>query len=455
VLQLTARIFTHSETNAVRDRLIKAATGTLGLKIVSTGLSFLISVFLARLLGAAGYGTYSYVLAWIALLGVPALLGLDRLLVRELAVYRTQSAWGQMMGLLSWANKMALMVSLGLAGLAAAVIWIFAGSLGFQLSIALWLGLLMLPLGTILSLKQGAIQGLNRVVVSLVPEFLIRPLALLSLLGCAYLLLQNGLNAQWALGLNAAALLIALATATYVLQKILPQSARDELPVHQSGLWLKSALAMVLISGMNVINHRTDTLMLGAMKGVEEVGIYAVANRGAQLILLIQTAVNSALGPTIAGLHAAGKIQRLQNVITRSAQGVLLVSSLIAFALVLIGDRFLALFGSEFIQAYSALSILSVGCVINAAAGSVGLLLVMTGYERDAAKVLGTSVVLNVVLNAALIPHWGVEGAATASSVSMIARNLLMVLVVHRRVGIHSTALGQPIIQAVKKRHDM
>jgi O-antigen/teichoic acid export membrane protein len=198
----------------------------------------------------------------------------------------------------------------------------------------------------------------------------------------------------------------------------------------------------MLISGMHVINHRTDTLMLGAMNGVEAVGIYTVASRGAQLILLIQIAVNAALAPTIAGLYAAGKMRRLQSVITKSARGVLLISMLIAIALILFGNQFLTLFGPEFILGYSSLAILAGGCVVNAATGAVGLVLMMTRHERDAAVGVGSGVALNVVLNALLIPQWGAEGAATASSLSMIARNLLMVLLVYRRLGIHSTAIA-------------
>lgn len=45
-----------------------------------------------RLLAAAGYGAYAYAMAWIALLNVLAILGMDTLLVRNIAAYRTQSA---------------------------------------------------------------------------------------------------------------------------------------------------------------------------------------------------------------------------------------------------------------------------------------------------------------------------------------------------------------------------
>jgi O-antigen/teichoic acid export membrane protein len=443
ISQLTKRFFAGEEARPLRDRLLKAATGTFGLRIASTGFSFITSVLLARLLGVAGYGTFSYVMAWVTLLVVPALFGLDRLLIREIAVYRTRSEWHLLRGLLNWANRTASQISLGLALLAAGVIWILTERLDFQMSKAMWLGMLMLPLLTLLDLRQAALQGLNRVVVALLPDFFVRPLSFMALLGCAYLILGTGLNPQWALGLYAMAAVVALFIGTYLLRRMVPQPARDVSPAYQVGEWARSALPMMLISGMNVFNHRIDTLMLGALTGTAAVGIYTVANRGAQLILLIQTAANVALAPTIAGLHAAGKIQQLQRVVTRSAQALLPVSLSVALGLILFSNWFLSLFGPEFIQGRLTLAILAAGCVVNAAAGTVSLLLIMTGHERDAAIGVGIGVVLNVALNAAFIPRWGVEGAATATSISMIVRNLLMALLVYKRLGIRSSALGQ------------
>jgi len=442
ISRLAGRIFTGENARPLRDRLLKAATGTFGLRLAASGFSFISSVLLARLLGVAGYGSYSYVMAWVALLAVPGLFGLDRLLVREISVYRTQSEWHLLRGLLLWANRTALTISLGLALLAAGVIWMLAERLGFQMATTLWLGLFILPLLTLLDLRQAAMQGLNHVVVALLPDLLLRPMSLMIFLGVAYFLLGHGLNAQWAVGLNATALAVALLVGTVLLRRILPQPTRDVSPAYRVGVWTRSALPMMLISGMHVINHRIDTLMLGFMKGTEAVGIYTVADRGAQLILVIQTAVNVVLAPTIAGLHAAGKMERLQRVITKSSRGVLLVSLSIALGLILFGERFLSMFGAEFVDAYPTLAILIAGCVVNTAAGAVGLLLMMTGHERDAARGVGIGVVLSMALNAALIPKWGVEGAATATSFSMMARNLLMVLIVYSKLGIHSTAFG-------------
>jgi O-antigen/teichoic acid export membrane protein len=407
------------------------------------GLSFVLSVLFARLLGVAGYGTYSYTMAWIHLLAVPALFGLDRLLIREVAAYRAREQWHLLKGLLQWSNRMVLPVSVVLAMIAAGIVWLFTDRMRFETSTALWTGLFILPLFSLIAVKQAAMQGLSRVVYALLPDMFVRPMILAVSLGCAYLILRDGLNVQLALGLNIGAATCALFFAIYLLRKMVPNIAKDVAPVYQRRLWVRSALPMMLISGMHVINHRIDEIMLGTIKNAEAVGLYSVANRGAQLILVIQAAVNVALGPAIAGLHASGKTGQLQQLMTKASRGVLVISMTVAFGLLLFGDAFLSIFGSEFVQGNRAFTILIFGCVINAAAGSVSLLLVMTGYERDAAKGIGFGVLLSIVLNAALIPKWGVEGAATATSIGMSARNIMMAVLVYTRLGIHSTALAR------------
>jgi len=67
----------------------------------------------------------------------------------------------------------------------------------------------------------------------------------------------------------------------------------------------------------------------------------------------------------------------------------------------------------------------------------------MTGHEKDATWSIGISAVLNVGLNFALVPKWGLEGAAISAASSTVLWNCLMARAVHKRFGIHSTVLGK------------
>jgi Na+-driven multidrug efflux pump len=42
-----------------------------------------------------------------------------------------------------------------------------------------------------------------------------------------------------------------------------------------------------------------------------------------------------------------------------------------------------------------------------------------------------------------LIPEWGLEGAAVATAVGTSIWNILMAILVYKRLGIHTTVLGE------------
>jgi len=415
--------------------------GTFLLKVASAGLSFLISLILARRLGAVGYGAYSYAIALVGLLAIPAIMGLDRLLIRNIASYQVQSAWGMMKGLLRWANGMALILSLAIAALSFLAGITFAKGMDRQMLSAFLVALILLPILTLTRLRQASLQGLHKIIPGQLPELLLQPALFIILLMASYLSLRRGLSVELVLLLHITAAVCAFVVGAWLLYTNLPQDVRMATPTYHKQTWIVSATPLFLFAAMQTVNSQADIILLGAIKGAKAVGIYSAANRLAALISVILIAVNTPLAPTVARLYAEGDMKRLQEVITKTVRLITLVSLPLAGSMLLFGDRFLLIFSSEFLRGRTALSILSIGQIFNATMGSVGLILTMTGYERYAAMGVGISAVLNIILNACFIPLWGMEGAALATSISMIALNIALALVVKRKLGINSTIL--------------
>jgi O-antigen/teichoic acid export membrane protein len=97
--------------------------------------------------------------------------------------------------------------------------------------------------------------------------------------------------------------------------------------------------------------------------------------------------------------------------------------------------------GAEFIQGQTALIILSIGYLVNALTGSVGILLYMTRHIEAYLATTAFAALLNVCLNWLLIPKWGVNGAATATTISMIASSVICAVWVRQKLGIKSTVI--------------
>ena len=419
--------------------------GTFGLRIAATGLSFITGILLARLLGASGFGIYTYAFTWTQLLILAGTLGLDKLIVREVAIYQTKSDWSLVRGLLQWANQIVLMVSVALALGAIGIAWGLDMAANSQQFWAFCVAMLLIPIAVLRNLRLSAMRGLHQIVIGLMPELILAPLLLLVLTGSAYLLLGDSLTAFWVILMRVVAALISLAIGVKLLDRVLPNVAKEATPKYQPRTWIRSALPFLFMGSLYIIKSRTDILMLGAIQGAEAAGIYFVVSRGAHLINFILGSVNTVLGPNIATLYAEGKTKQLQRVMTKSARVVLLIALPITAIMIGFGYWYLLLFGKEFTQGQYALTILCVGRLIDASAGSVGLLLNMTGNERFTfiSNVVGAG--LNVILNALLIPRWGVEGAALATTSTTILVNVMNTLWVRQKLGIHCTAFGKLI----------
>lgn len=432
---------TSKDPNSLRQRFLRKAAGTFGLRVASTALAFLTSILLARLLGVVGFGIYAYALSWGRFLTIPATLGLDNLLVREIAICQTRSSWGVARGLLSWANYAVLILSSGL-GLIAVVL-----ALGFrgddpQTLLTFSLAMLMLPIMTVRNLRLAAMRGLHHIVESLVPELVIAPVLIIVLTGGAYLLLQDDLTPAWAMGLKVIVTVITLGIGMRSLNKVLPTAIKHTPPEYRIKSWIRSALPLAFLGSTFVINSQADLIMLGAIRGTEAVGLYLPVTRGAQLINFVTIAANTVLAPAIASFYSAGNTKKLQQMILKSTWSVFGVALLIATGLIVFGRWFLLLFGAEFTQGHTALSILCCGQLVNAATCAVGWLLMMTKYERQMAMSDGLGAIVNIILNALLIPRWGIEGAAAATATSLATVNIINAILVQKQLSINATIFG-------------
>ena len=70
--------------------LARAATGSLGLNVFNTAATLVTAILLARLMGLADFGIYALVTGTLTLLSIPAILGIDRLVVRDIAVFHSR-----------------------------------------------------------------------------------------------------------------------------------------------------------------------------------------------------------------------------------------------------------------------------------------------------------------------------------------------------------------------------
>ena len=128
--------------------------------------------------------------------------------------------------------------------------------------------------------------------------------------------------------------------------------------------------------------------------------------------------------------------------VSQASLGLVAFSIPVCVGVILFGRFLLGLFGAEFTSGYGALVILLVGQLINSLAGPVGFLMTMTGHQKEVSFVTVICFLLNVLLNVALIPIWGMHGAAVATAVTIILFNLVLYILVQRHIHVDPTVLS-------------
>lgn len=430
-----------SQEEPLRRFLAKAISGTFGFKIISMALVYLNSLLLVRLVGVRGYGEYVYVIAWLQILLIPSALGFEGLISRELAVYTAKERWQEAKGLLDFSNRVILFNSICLAVVAGITFWLVNPTNSISTLITLSIGLVSLPFLALSRIREASLQAIKVVVIGQLPEAIIRPAIIFVTLSGLFLLRQQVMPSSVAMSIDLAATAIAFGTGAYLLRQKLSEDVHVATANYSRKLWLKSAAPMLLIGGMYVINGQTDSVMLGILKDAESVGIYTVANRGAGLVSFVQLAFSTSLAPVFATLYAQGNLPKLKSTIKKSCQATFFISVLLAAVLAIFSHWFLLIFGPEFLTGQRSLFILMGGQLVNAFTGATARLLIMTGYDKDTATGVTISAFANIVLNALLIPAYGIEGAAIATALSMILWNVILVGFTYRRFGVLSTAI--------------
>jgi O-antigen/teichoic acid export membrane protein len=430
-----------AKTGSLQKFLAKAIAGTFGLRVVNACLVYFNSFLLARLLGAEGFGLYSYAGAWTYLLLIPSALGIEGLILREVAIYQTRSQWNLTKGLLQWSDKIVFLNSIAIAIITALGFWLFLPPENTEMLWVMTIALIAVPADALSRLRQPAMRAIGSIVTGQLPETIISP-SLFSLLLLLLVFWQgNNLNASEAVSIKAVVAIISCIVGAILLQVRLSPEVKKARPNYQPKLWLKSSLPMLLIGSMYVVNSQTDTIMLGTLSTTDAVGIYTVANRGAGLIIFVLMAFDTSIAPTFASLYNQGKLKQLQKIVTQSCQIVFAIALLITVILIIFGKWLLLIFGSEFVSGYLVLIILSCGQLVNAFTGSIAMLLIMTGFDKYTVIGVSTSAVLNIILNAIFIPYWNAEGAALATAISMICWNCILIYFSWQKLKINSTPL--------------
>ncbi len=394
--------------------------------------------YLATIMGKTNYGIVTYAFSWIFLLGSLSLFGLNLVLIRETARYEKDSQHSKIIGLVKFSCLTNVAITVLIATTAFLSVNYIIPIENKTLKDAVLLSTVALPFFGQLLILQSACVGLKKMERALYPERVVRPLLFVIFIFTIFKYNDGSITIAEVILFNILAFAIAAAISFVFLTFSLPK--QNIKPTYDNKKWLALGCSFFFLSATVAINSRADIIMLGIFGYTEDVGVYFVSGRFAQFVGLPLLLTNSITAPYISEFFNSN-LEDISSIIKKTTRIVFIVGSLVLLILIFLGSFILSLHGEGFKEGYYCLIILAAGQFISICFGPVGNILTMSDCEALALKGMIGSTVINIVLNALLIPIYNINGAAIATTTSLIFWNILLFILVKKRLGINPSII--------------
>lgn len=401
---------------------IKKFVSDVGITFVSSALgmllSFPISMLLGRYLGASDLGLYRMVTTIFGTLMLFTGIGIPAAVIKYVAEFRdNDEKFGQIV-------SVGLITSIILGANTFLLVYLNAGIFADLFHMSELSGLIKIlafaiPFSIVNDILFGLLNGQRKMNKSACASLI---QSTLMLIFTFLLVLKYGV-----IGAVAGMVFSYILTTLFLIsiQKIPKITTKNYfnnlIPIVNFGS--KTLLSNII----NIINYQADILMIGYFMTKTDVGIYSVSIMFAKLIWIFPDSMQKITFPLISEYYAKEKNKLIQILVDRcmkySAMFLIFCSSFFVFFGHIIIDF---LFGPEYGSSAIPLNILIIGTVLFGITKSVGSIFASAGKVNLVYKIPFISAASNLILNATLIPMYGINGAAFATTISFSISTMLM-----------------------------
>lgn len=373
-----------------------------------------IVIYAARVLGAEGWGVFSYAVSLAALFTVFSDIGVSGILTREAAKNPE---------LRSQYFATTLFLKLILTALSAFVI-MFGAPYVTKIPLSQNL-LLFVTLTFIFDALRSFGTALFRAVEKMEQEALVNIaiqaiILVAGLFAIAKFASPERLAIAYAIGAGGGMLATAYFLTPYLKETISRFNKALLKPIIMAA-WPFSIAGM-----LSVIMINTDIVMLGWFRGAAEVGFYSAAQKPISFLYMLPSFIAGGLFPVLSRLTIQDGA-RFGAVLEKAIVSALLLALPAAIGIVLTAQDITMLFyGSEYAPATRALEILALTLLTTFPMTILTYALFAHNRQKEIVAFSGIGALSNVMLNSFFIPWWGIAGAAWATVITQTVNACLV-----------------------------
>ena len=393
----------------------KNAAWIIAGKVSQMLISLVVSILSARYLGPDNYGLLHYGTAWVTFFCAFSNLGINSVIVKEFFDYPNEQ--GKILG-----SALILRFISGFLSTIVVVGCVCLINHNEKLTIAVVVLQSLSLIFNMFELINYWFQSRYQSKVTSIATFI----AYCATSGYKILLLVAGKDVRW----------FAFATSVeYIMMAVvlLISYKKNNGPslsfsFNRAKSILKSSYHYILSSTMVAIYTQTDKVMLKEMLDEAQVGYYSIAAGVCGMWTFVLVAIIDSIYPTILKLNSDN-----QSAFERKNKQLYVIvfylSCFVSVGFLLLGDFAIKiLYGADYAPAADVLKIITWYTAFSYLGVARNAWIVSKGKQKYLKYMYLGAAILNVPLNALLIPMWGASGAAFASLITQIFTSIILPL---------------------------
>lgn len=399
-------------------------------------LGYVTQIAISQLFGVAVLGFYAAGIAVVNGAQILSRFGMENGVVRYVAHYRAQDDTSRMKGTIMLAIGITFAVSLVVSG----VMFFGADFVVNNLPTdkfpaeVLRAFAVTLPFFVFMSMVLWATQGFQTVTYAAIVQQIVRPALFLVFVVVFYLLSASVVGVIAAYGVSM--LLGGLAGVYFLVRLFPPLLDRSVSPKFEAKALFTVSIPLSIAQGARYLNTWSAVLILSAFAAGAPVGVFNAAARTATQSTIVRFAFSGIFSPIISSAYARGELGTLGRLYKDVSRWIFTGAFPIFLVILVLGHEVLALFGEKVAsEGFVALIVVAVAQLFSASVGTTPRMLAMTGNQNIEMVATTAAAIIGVGVSLALVPSFGILGAAIGMSTAIVTENAGTMAAVKWRLG--------------------
>lgn len=392
------------------------STGVTASKIVRS----LMMIYAARILGVEQYGIFTYVLSFAAIFNIFSDIGLTGILTRDL----TKNSQKKEYLATSLCIKLVLIfVTIILVSFVSPIFSNIESAINLM-----YIAAFLLAFDSIRNFLYAIYRSENRMQFEAILELITE--ILITIVGF-YIIFRISDEKLFLAGYAVASGIGMLLTMLFLRRSLVGVMRffdKKLVPVI-----LKSAWPFAFMGVFGVLMTNIDSVIIGSILSINDLGVYAAAQKPTTLLYMIPTFLYTSLLPFFSKFSVSDEKSKTQVLIRKSVTASLCVALPIVFCGIVVAEPLLnVVYGAEYSGAAVVFKILLLALLFVFPGTILSATLLADNKQNILLRSSVVGAVLNVSLDLILIPRFGIVGSAIATLIAQAGLNLIFFIEIGR-----------------------